>query len=398
MMHFNLIWSHSQTGMMFMQKITGLSSEISDMRCKNYLLKDGKISNISIYDCFCYCFNFLGVLSGPYYTFKTYQDHLHLPFSKGSMASRILIKYVTIIVISSVVSLTSGLIWPMEYAMTSEFLNHRSFFYKIFYMFPLFLEFRTRVYAVNKFGELIFIRSGLGVYPKVLQPKCGHGPTREISEQILQDGETLEMDYETINGVNIFGFETCITFREAVKDHWNKCVQYWLYRTVYSRFPHKKYRLFVTQLISSYWHGPRSGYFFCLLMIVIYVPIENIFDKLETTSMSKTRKITRNALQFIMKTFMLQYMSVAFVMKDFDKFWLFYGSIYHFGYFLVAVMSVGYFSINKKVNKDNWISCTDDFTWSSTTLQQRHEWRKSPRNEEPLTDNRPWTLMRSHEK
>lgn len=336
---------------MFFQKITGLSSEISDAWFKNQNSASEKIRNISIYESFCYCFNFLGVLSGPYYTFKTYQDHLHLPFSKSSVGFDILLKYVTIIIVSSIISFASGLMWPMETAMTSEFHHQRSFFYKIFFMIPLFLEFRTRVYAVTKFGELIFIFSGLGVYPKVSKPKCGHGPTQEMEKQILKDAENLEMDYETINGVNIWGFETCITFREAVKDHWNKCVQYWLWQTVYSRFPYKKYRLFVTQLVASYWHGPHSGYFFCLLMIFFYVPLEKVFDQ-HKTSMSKFKRITKNVIQFSMKMFMLHYMNVAFCFKDFDKFWTFYGSIYHLGYILVVVLSmVKYLLKNKKINK-----------------------------------------------
>lgn len=326
--------------MMFTSKITGLSAEISDQQLD---------LNISLYESFCYCFNYAGVLSGPYYTFKTYHDHLYLPFgSTTTIRRRTYLKYVTTIIISALISFIVGNVWPVSYASSSGFYEKTSFFYRLFYMIPLYIEFRTKMYANNKFAEIILITAGLGVYPKISHPKCGHGPTTKITDEMLKKSASLEMDYETVNTVNIYGFELHPTFRVTVKDHWNKCVQFWLYRTVYSRLPLNINRLLVTQLISSYWHGLHSGYFFTILTLVVYIPLENFY--LDLLSKHDSMSSVKNIISLAMKIFVLHYMNVAFSLKDFDKFWKFYGSIYHIGYVLYFLLAVGYYVSNRKKN------------------------------------------------
>lgn len=328
-----------------MQKITGLSSEISDGISRR---KNSQSFHISFYDSLCYCFNFLGILTGPYYTYKTYHDHLYLPFgSCGTIKWSTYTKYAKVIIISTLIFALSENLWSIDYVKQDEFYTDTTFIYRLFYIFPLFLQFRTKLYANNKFSEFILITAGLGVYPKILKSKCGNGPTEKITNEIIDNCQLMEMDYETVNSVNIYEFELCSSFRESVKDHWNKCVQFWLYQTVYSRLPTRRYRLLMTQLISSYWHGPNSGYFFTLLIIAIYNPLESFYSELLVFSDSR-RKLAKSAVQLTMKTFVLNYMTVSFYLLDFDKFWRFYGSIHHIGYILFFVLTLGYIFLNKK--------------------------------------------------
>jgi lysophospholipid acyltransferase 7 len=172
-------------------------------------------------------------------------------------------------------------IWPLDYALSDEFYGERSWLYRLFYVWPTFFIFRMRLYSGMILAECICTYAGFGAYPKDLEPKCGHGPSKEITQEYLDKPENREYDFETVENVNMMGVEKCLTFREAMK-HWNKCVQYWLAINIYKRFPNKKYRILATMITSAYWHGVHPGceyivVTFDLILIEIFSQITFVF-------------------------------------------------------------------------------------------------------------------------
>lgn len=332
--------------MILVQRITSLANERNEAFT---MFSDGqrlspcqeKLRNISFHDSFCYCFSFLGVLVGPFYTFSTYYDSFHLPFNLNTSDRKQKInEYTRIIIISFLTYLIISNVWPIEFSLTDEFYEQRSCIYRIFYMIPMFLIFRTRLYAGAKLGEITLICASIGCYPRVLCSRSGNGPTKEINHDILENHLSYENDFETINMFNIKKFESCLYFREAIRDHWNKCVQFWLYKIFYKKVS-KRFSLIVTQLMSSLWHGLYSGYFFCIITPAIYIPIENIFRSIVDDKRIKMTKLLKNSIDasfWIMKSFALVYMNVAFCLRDFSKFWKFYNSIHHIGHIFFALL------------------------------------------------------------
>jgi lysophospholipid acyltransferase 7 len=229
-------------------------------------------------------------------------------------------------------------IWPLSYALSDEFYTERSWLYRLFYIWPSFFIFRMRMYCGLLLGDTICTSAGFGAYPKELEAKCGHGNSKPITREFIEKPEGREYDFETVENICVEGVETCLTFREAMK-HWNRCVQYWLAIYVYKRFPSKKYRVIATMAVSAYWHGVRAGHYFCILGPIVYLPIEDLYTKhFNTEHMEGAQKQITNAIFWVLKFFAFSYMGTAFLLKDVDKIWFYYSSVYHFAYIFWAVL------------------------------------------------------------
>lgn len=135
--------------------------------------------------------------------------------------------------------------------------------------------------------------------------------------------DDLTYDFETIHNVDAYTTDTCWTFREAMKS-WNMCVQYWLAINIYKRFPNKAYRVLVTMLVSAVWHGVHSGYYFCILGVPFYLPIEDVYTKLVRKDATGLKLTVINCLFWVSKFFAFSYMGIAFLMLTLDKIWFYY--------------------------------------------------------------------------
>ena len=194
-----------------------------------------------------------------------------------------------------------------------------------------------RIYSGIILSESCCISAGLGAYPKELESKCGHGPSKAVTQEFIDKPEDREYEFETVENINIIGVEKCLTFREAMK-HWNRCVQYWLAMYVYKRFPSKKYRVMATMAVSAYWHGVHAGHYFCILGPIVYLPLEDLYLKVfnsETTSIQIQQ--IKNSIFWILKFFAFSYLGTAFLLKDVTKIWFYYTSVYHFAYVFWAI-------------------------------------------------------------
>lgn len=194
-----------------------------------------------------------------------------------------------------------------------------------------------RIYSGITLSECVLCSAGFGAYPKELEAKCGHGPSKEIAQEFIDQPENREYNFETIENIHVAGVEQCLTFREAMK-HWNRCIQYWLAMYIYKRFPSKKYRVIATMAVSAYWHGVHAGYYFCILGPIIYLPLEDLYVKLfkSDTASAKRQQVT-SACFWILKFFAFSYMGTAFLLKDVDKIWYYYKSVHHFAYVFWAI-------------------------------------------------------------
>lgn len=297
-----------------------------------------EINKASLMDITHYCFNYIGILTGPYYSYRTFYDYFNLPYQKHADCLKATINKLKYVPIYVGLFLLADRIWPLEYATTEEFYHTRSIFYRLFYVWPTFFIFRMRIYSGIILAEAICISAGFGAYPRELEAKCGHGPSKEVTREILDKVDTLEYDFETIENVNVAGVEKCLTFREAMK-HWNRCIQYWMAMYVYKKFPSKKYRVVATMAVSAFWHGVSPGYYFCILGPIVYLPVEDLYLKLFKSDNPQVQQIF-NAITWILKFFAFSYMGTAFLLKDVKTIWYYYSSVYHFAYIFWAALYV----------------------------------------------------------
>jgi lysophospholipid acyltransferase 7 len=63
-----------------------------------------------------------------------------------------------------------------QYVKTEEF-HENPFWFRIFYMVPMFQIFRSRLYLAWIMSEVMSMMAGLGAYPVESKARCGEGPT-----------------------------------------------------------------------------------------------------------------------------------------------------------------------------------------------------------------------------
>ena len=75
-------------------------------------------------------------------------------------------------------SVTSVIRIPFSLSLDDTFYEESSILWRIFYMTPVFFNFRMRLYSGFVLSECTCISAGLGVYPEASEPKPGIGPTK----------------------------------------------------------------------------------------------------------------------------------------------------------------------------------------------------------------------------
>lgn len=65
----------------------------------------------------------------------------------------------------------------MQNAETDEFYSKTNFWFRLWYITPVFVSFRMRMYVGLILSEVACITAGFGAYPEPMKPVCGEGPT-----------------------------------------------------------------------------------------------------------------------------------------------------------------------------------------------------------------------------
>ncbi|XP_074027578.1 membrane bound O-acyltransferase domain containing farjavit [Leptinotarsa decemlineata] len=301
--------------------------------------------DLEFIDVFYYVFNYCGVLTGPYFRYRTFLDHLHKPYHLYDNYIPALVSKLYWLPLLGGVHLLANYYWPLSYVSTEEFLS-RSFFYRYWYIWPSFLIFRSRIFFGLILTEIVCIVGGMGVYPAFSKPKSGHGPTqdfeklKEITEP--EDLKKLDYDYTTIHCLNPYEADFVPTMREAMK-HWNITVQYWLANYIYKRFPHKKFRTTATMLMSAVWHGVYSGYYFCIGTVPFALMYEDLWSKLLLEKNEGLALQVSRLVMLFLKMQMFSYQAMAFVLLEVRKIINYYNCVYH----CVPIFYVGLYFLGK---------------------------------------------------
>ncbi|XP_067006085.1 lysophospholipid acyltransferase 7 isoform X2 [Anabrus simplex] len=344
--------------MMITLKLVGLAFEAHDSATKHSKVNESESSAVSaekeatiidpgFWDIFHYAFCYVGVLTGPYYRYRTYWDWLHSPFSTSADCLGATLQKLKHVPIFAGLFLLVSYLCPLKYSESEEFYTERSVLYRLWYVNPMFFIFRMRIYTGLTLSECVCTMAGLGAYPVVTEPKSGLGPSKEYEtlKEIASDPKRAEKEqynFVAIHNIDPYGTERVVTFREAMKT-WNSCIQYWLAVNVYKRFPFKPLRTWATVFVSAYWHGVYAGYYLCICSAPTYLPVEDLYVKL---ILKQTSGLAATLWGFIFRFFKMQafaYMAVAFYMLEIGKTFYYWKSIYFAWHLLwIFLYAVGF--------------------------------------------------------
>lgn len=203
---------------------------------------------------------------GPYYRYRTYLDYFETNFKLYAKSAEVTKEKLLQASICCCFYVLANFLWPLsvsfnknfnwyiiltilliilnlicvQYALSPEFYTVCSFWYRLWYIWPVFFVFRMRMYTGLILSECVCTMAGFGAYPSEAEPACGEGP-RDQYYHLKRSAEKRSYNFNVIANVRVADVEKCITFREGMK-HWNICVQYWLAMNVYKTFPYKKFR------------------------------------------------------------------------------------------------------------------------------------------------------------
>ncbi|KAJ8913222.1 hypothetical protein NQ315_016165 [Exocentrus adspersus] len=305
--------------------------------------------DVQFLDVFYYIYNYCGVLTGPYFRYRTFLDHLYKPYHEYDDYKTAMLKILYLVPLLGGIHVFTNYYWPISYVLTEEF-ESRSFLYRYWYIWPSFLIFRTRIYLGLILTEMVCIMGGLGVYPVLSKPRSGHGPTenfktlKELTKP--EDLKNIEYNYETIRCVNPYESDFTPTMREAMK-HWNITIQYWLATYIYKRFPFKKLRTEVTMFMSAVWHGVYMGYYVCIATVPFALLYEDVWVKLLLKDNSGLPLKLSKLLLLFLKMQMFSYQATAFVLLEVRKIYNYYNSVYH----CVPILYIGLYFLGKYLLK-----------------------------------------------
>ncbi|XP_050461305.1 lysophospholipid acyltransferase 7 isoform X3 [Cataglyphis hispanica] len=322
-------------------KLPGLAFEINSAATASSNDIQGANSDafkkIDFMDVIHYSFSYMGVLTGPYYRYRTYWDSLHRPFSNYVDPWPLTYYKLKQIVAFIPLFLIMNHLFPSDYTQTIEY-EELNFLYRFLYIYPTFACFRLRMYIGMALAECVCQMSGLGAYPVCCQSAPGLGPRDyKTVEKLSFDHKRAKMeeqDFETVHNMNVWEVEFSPFVRHTMK-MWNTCIQYWMAVCIYKRFPYKSLRTVITLTLSALWHGYAAGYYFCICQVPLYLSFEDICIKFynQCEENGFARKVWRFFLWWAKLTCMA-YLGVPFQLLRFQEIIHFYKSLYFSGHIL----------------------------------------------------------------
>ena len=327
--------SHTNAIQMIMTlKLMGLAFEVHDSKL-----------NPGFLDIFHYSFAHSGILTGPYYKFRTFLDLYEKPYAKYADCDLAMMTRILRAPFYVVLFLVTGYLFPIKAVLEENFYENSTVFWRIFYMTPVFFNFRMRLYTGFILSECSCIMAGLGAYPVKSEPKPGQGPSKPIEKVTEKD----QMNFETIHNIDEFATETVCTMREALK-YWNMTVQWWLVANIYKRCPNlsRNMRAFIVMMTSSIWHGVYAGYYLSLGSVPFVLAVEDLYEKILRRKLKDTQIYDKVA--WFMRFQWFSYLGMGFQLLRIDTTMKFWNSIFYVGHLILPIFYLcGLFIVNPVV-------------------------------------------------
>lgn len=306
---------------------------------KNSKCSDEAIRLPSFFNVISYGYCYIGLLTGPFYTYKTFQDMLVMT-SKDQRSTFVRsMQNLKLLPFLAVVYLLLKGWFPLENLKNEEFFNS-SLFGCVYTITFTSMWFRWRFYIGWLLAESSCISCGLGAYPAESEPRSGAGPSKLIEPSVTKISNID--NFETIHNISFFNVELGSNMKIIMRD-WNMTVQWWMSTYVYKKLPFKSYygKLATTLAISAFWHGIHPGYYLSFLSAIFVVFSQKSLDKTMTSEMDNK---TRYYYDWISWFFVFRYIdlcgAVPFMLLEFGLVWRVWTKIYFLGHVLVLVVMV----------------------------------------------------------
>ncbi|VDK41683.1 unnamed protein product [Anisakis simplex] len=333
--------SHANAVQLFMTlRLVGLSFEIEDARRKNTIKCDPKrvrfIVEPNPWHTFLYAYNFAGLFTGPYYTYAMHRDTVdNDDIMDISVWSEIFWRLWNL-----AWSLPAFIIlvyaFPLQTMRSDEFYDE-TIYYRIWVSGLVFFWMRCRVYSAWMVAESICVLNGIGVYPENCCARAGQGPTKLDSFKEEMNAPGTVYNSEAVRNLDIWSVEFAPSFRAGMRA-WNRSVQYWLATYVYKRVS-RDFGVFLTMLVSAYWHGVHPGYYLSFLTVPLCTFAEDQIVSIMPHDKNGNLPLTFTIFWYVIRQLGFTLMASGFLLltwRDTIRYW---NSVhYHVHWIMVTVI------------------------------------------------------------
>lgn len=326
------MWTVDISGVMMLLviKLTSYSCDVVKRRKLNLTVPDSQIQNsrdvpnsVEFWiEWLGYIFFFPSFLTGPTLSFEEYKNIAN-DCNDSSVLKDIQDeseqKNSLLLALVSFVLLVIGMrFFQASYLYSDVFYSH-SFLAKIVIMYITLLLVRCKYYFAWSFSKASCIAAGVNII--------------------------------TATNVNIVKVETASNLR-TILSNWNICSANWLKQYVYMRVIEEKYSttmaIFMTNLVSAFWHGFYPGYYLTFFSSGLLTELGKSIRRKITPIFSDSNFIY-NILCNISVSFMLAYMAIPFQVFGFYESYYAWKNLYFVGHFMMVCASViVYFTPNVK--------------------------------------------------
>lgn len=145
-----------------------------------------------------------------------------------------------------------------------------------------------------------------------------------------------------LKNIDILKVEFSPDFRSLV-NAWNMTVAQWLHRDVFSRTlltygPQKSNLL--TYFVSAFWHGMYPFYYVVFISgSFISITEKKIWKKYSLRyAVFREMPLWFRIGKIVLTQALLQYLTLAFLILEWDRAWIFWKSLYFYGHILVFIL------------------------------------------------------------
>lgn len=297
----------------------------------------------SLMETLSYSYCYVGIMTGPFFRYRTYLDWLEQPFPGAVPSLRPLLRRAWPAPLFGLLFLLSSHLFPLE-AVREDAFYARPLPTRLFYMIPVFFAFRMRFYVAWIAAECGCIAAGFGAYPVAAKARAGGGPTLQCpTPSSPENAASLEYDYETIRNIDCYGTDFCVRVRDGMR-YWNMTVQWWLAQYIYKSAPSRSYvlRSAWTMLLSAYWHGLHPGYYLSFMTIPLCLAAEGCLESALRRHLSPRGQQAWDWVHWFLKMRAYDYMCMGFVLLTMGDTLRYWASIYYWIHFLaLACLGLG---------------------------------------------------------
>ncbi|XP_066935922.1 lysophospholipid acyltransferase 7-like [Clytia hemisphaerica] len=329
-------------------RMVGLAYEIHDQdKGKEEIFRHNNIFKCDLLDFFSYSYCYIGLMTGPFYSYRTFLDMVHYDARHIDTLNPALSKLKQLPPIILPFLLFSNY-FPLPYLESDEYFNS-NILYQLLILVPTFSWFRWRFYIGWVLAESMCITSCLGAYPVECKSKPAVGPTTKPE---LERTKETAYDFETTHNINITNVELAPTMRSAMKD-WNMTVQWWMATYVYKKLPVEsaQIRMFLLLFVSAFWHGVRPGYYLTFMSVPLVVMAETRMTKAIKPYLNDSSSYWWDWITWFCLYRSFEYTGIGFMLLELRTVWSLWTRMYFIGHFFIFLFILLPFIIPKKRTK-----------------------------------------------